>query len=280
MEPRSDSFLVSDSGPRLHSLRWGEPERPPLVLLHGGGANAHWWNHIAPSFADRFHVVALEFRGHGDSDRPDELIPGAFNEDLAALLRDLGDRTPVVVGHSMGAHVALDHATRNPPAALVLLDPSRGSDKRHSRRLRLALSFRQNYSSRAEAIQRYRFLPDAEHASDSLRHSIAERSVAQDPDGRWGYKFDSRWFGLPGRTRPDPSLVSAPTLVVRGAESAILSDEGARKLCSELPRGELATVEEAGHHVQIDRPEALIAVLADFLARHDLPDVLTASELA
>ena len=53
------------------------------MLLHGGGANAHWWDHIAPTFADQFHVVALDFRGHGDSERPEELIPGAFNEDPA-----------------------------------------------------------------------------------------------------------------------------------------------------------------------------------------------------
>lgn len=271
VEPRSDSFLVSETGPRLHALHWGDARNAPLVLLHGGGANAHWWDHIAPAFADRFHVVALEFRGHGDSERPEELVPGAFNDDLAALLRELGGAPATLVGHSMGAHVALDHASREPVEAVVLIDPSRGGDARHSRKLRLALSFRQSYATREEAIERFRFLPDAEHASPALRLEIAAKSVAREPNGRFGYKFDSRWFGLPGRTRPDPRRVAAPTLVVRGDESGILSEEGARALCEELPQGELCTVERAGHHVLIDRPEALVEALAAFLDRHGLP---------
>jgi len=271
VEPLSKSFLVSESGPRLHSLRWGDQERPPLVLLHGGGANAHWWDHIAPAFTDRFHVVALDFRGHGDSDRPADLIAGAFDADLAALLIDLGQRPTTLVGHSMGAHVALDHSTRYLPPALVLIDPSRGSDARHSRRLRLALSLRQNYARRQDAIDRYRFLPDSEHASEALRLSVAHHSVDQNPDGTWGYKFDPRWFGLARGARPDPHCVTCPTLIVRGAESGILSDEGAQALRDELPAGELVTVARAGHHVQIDRPAELIRAVRDFLERHPTP---------
>jgi len=121
-------------------LQWGDPAHPQLIFLHGGGANGNWWRHIAPSFADRFHVVALDFRGHGDSERPDELVVGAFNDDLEALLDHLnrnesaltsnrgGNRRPtVLVGHSMGAHVAFDHASREAVQALVLIDPSRGA---------------------------------------------------------------------------------------------------------------------------------------------------------
>ena len=71
------------------------------MLLHGGGANAHWWDHVAPAFAERFHVVALDFRGHGDSERSDDLAVGAFNRDLEALLAELSalrpDGPPAVV---------------------------------------------------------------------------------------------------------------------------------------------------------------------------------------
>jgi len=236
-----------------------------LVLLHGGGANAHWWDHIAPTLALDHHVVALDFRGHGDSERPDDLRPGAFDEDLSALLDRTCDRGCVLVGHSMGAHVALARAVVASPRGLVLIDPARGSERRRSRRLRLALSFRRTYSTRDEAIERFRFLPDAEHASDALRLAIAAHSVEQLRDGRFGYKFDSRWFGLPPSERPDARRVACPTLVVRGEESEILSQEGARDLCAELPNGRLAVVAGAGHHVQIDRPEDVIALLRQFL---------------
>ena len=278
MELRTRRIRIGDSGPALHTWQWGDPAHPRLILLHGGGANGSWWRHIAPSFADRFHVVALDFRGHGDSDRPDELVVGAFNEDLEALLDHLNrnesapgdnlDRTThptVLVGHSMGAHVAFDHASRKAVQALVLIDPSRGTEKRRSRRLRLALSFRRSYPSREEAIERYRFLPDAPYVREALRHSIASHSVEEEADGRWGYKFDSRWFGLPSRPRPDARKITCPTLILRGAESDVLSEAGAREFCDELPDGRLTVVENAGHHVQIDRPEAVVTALASFL---------------
>ncbi|MEZ4214917.1 MAG: alpha/beta hydrolase [Myxococcota bacterium] len=266
MLPRSEQLRVGDRGPRLHALHWGAAGAPLVVLLHGGGANAHWWDHVAPALAAGRHVVALDFRGHGDSDRPDDLRPGAFDEDLRALLEHVGAGDCVLVGHSMGAHVALARAADDPPRGLVLLDPSRGSEKRRSRRLRLALSFRRSYATREEAVERFRFLPDAEHAADALRRAIARHSVEELPDGRFGYKFDSRWFGLPPAERPDPARVACPTLVVRGEESEILSDEGARALCDELPRARLAVVAGAGHHVQIDRPDAVIELLLGFLA--------------
>jgi len=273
VEASRDEFRVGATGPRLHLLRWGDPKLPLLIALHGGGANAHWWDHLAPAFASRFHVVGLDFRGHGDSDRPDDLVPGAFNDDLEALLAHLGHETSrrtaaTIVGHSMGANIGLVHAAQHPLRALVLIDPSRGGDKRHSRRMRLALALRQNYRSREEAVNRFRFLPDAEHATEELRRAIAEHSVGQDPDGRWGYKFDSRWFGLKARSKPAPGRVTCPTLIVRGAESGILSQEGASALLAELPRGELVTIERAGHHVQLDRPQEVTGAIDRFLDQH------------
>ena len=210
------------------------------MLLHGGGANAHWWEHMAPALAERFHVVAPDFRGHGDSERPEELIPGAFNEDLEGILRELGEAPATLVGHSMGANVALAHATRHPLCCLILLDPARGGTPRSRRRLRLALTLRQSYASRDEAIERFRFLPDAEYASESIRHSIARHSVEQGPDGRWRYKFDSRWFGLPGSRQPDAGAVTCPVLVVRGQESQVLSSEAGIALSQSFPAGEFA----------------------------------------
>lgn len=269
MTPKSEHF----ENPRsanvvLHALHWGDPLAPILVLLHGGGANAHWWDHIAPALADRHHVVALDFRGHGDSEHPDEQISGAFNDDLEALLEHLGRADVILIGHSMGAHVALDHATRHPKTrALVLIDPSRGGGKRSRRVARLALTFRRTYRSREEAIERYRFLPPSEHASEALRVAIAGHSVREEEGGRWGFKFDPRWFGLPPRPKPDASRVSCPTLVIRGAESALLTPEGVAEWLSEIPNARGVEVPDAGHHVQIDRPEPLSQLLQEFVSQ-------------
>jgi pimeloyl-ACP methyl ester carboxylesterase len=267
LTPKSDRFANSRStGVVLHALHWGEAHDSIVVLLHGGGANAHWWDHIAPGLAGVHHVVALDFRGHGDSDHPDEQLAGAFNDDLEALLDQLGRKDVVLIGHSMGAHVALDHATRHSETrGLVLIDPSRGGGKRSRRMARLALLFRSTYRSKQEAVERYRFLPPSEHAAESLRIAIAEHSIRQEENGRWGFKFDPRWFGLPPRPRPDASRVACPTLVIRGSESSLLTPEGAAEWVAEMPHARGVEVAHAGHHVQIDRPEALRRLLREFI---------------
>ena len=266
--PRSEKFSCDGlRGVELHLLHWGDDDRPELILLHGGGANAHWWDHMAPLLAKEYHVVALDFRGHGDSDHPEELKVGAFSDDLEALLEHLGSANAALVGHSMGAHVALDHAARHSETrALVLIDLSRGASRRSRRSARLALSLRRTYHSRSEAVARFRFLPPSEHASEALRESIARHSVREESGERFGFKFDPRWFGLPARPRPDLSAVRCPTLLVRGAESALLTREGAESLAVEIGSSTLVEIAGAGHHVHLDRPDALLREMIRFLA--------------
>ncbi|MEE3325978.1 MAG: alpha/beta hydrolase [Myxococcota bacterium] len=260
-QARSERF--SHEGLSLHTLQWGNPEHPALVLLHGGGANAHWWDHIAPFFALEHHVIALDFRGHGDSDYPEDLEVGAFNLDLEALCHHLGKEDVMIVGHSMGAQVALDHASRFPRTRkIVLIDPARGAKKRTRRVARLALSLARSYPSQAEAIERFRFVPAAEYALEPLRQHIAAHSVRQKPDGSWGFKFDGRWFGIPSRPAPDLSRIQCPCLVIRGQESRLLSAEAAIVLSHEISHTQLVETRHSGHLVLIDRPGALVERIA------------------
>jgi len=267
---RSERFTrPALDGVFLHALHHGDPARPALVLLHGGGANAHWWDHLAPALAEHLHVVALDFRGHGDSDHP-EPQPGAFARDLAALLEHLGAPDATLLGHSMGAHVALEHAARHGgarrPRALVLVDVSRGAEVRTRRAMRLALAVRRSYRTRADALERYRFLPPAPRASEALRRHIAEHSLRVEPDGRFAFNFDPRWFGLPPARPPDLARVASPTLIVRGGQSPLLSAEGAAELARELPQARVVEVAEAGHNVHLEQPEAFLAAVLPFLA--------------
>lgn len=250
----------------LAAIHFGAPASPPLVLLHGAGANAHWWDHLAPRLARHFHVVALDFRGHGASDFPEELFPGAFRDDLEALLEHLGDPDAALVGHSLGAHVALGHAAAAPGTrALVLLDPSRGASASRKRATRLALSLRPSYATRAEAVRRFQFLPAPSGVDEALRAAIAEHSVREEEGGRFGFRFDPRWFGVPDREPADPRRVRAPTLIVRGVESTLLTASGAAELAAEIPNARLVEIPGAGHHVQLDRPEACLAAIESFL---------------
>ena len=272
----SDQALVhsipAPDGPKLNCLEWkGESNETPVVFLHGGGANAHWWTHLIDGLAYRGPRFALDFRGHGDSDFPEEREVGAFNVDLEAMLDWLGREDVHLIGHSMGAGVAFDHASRfEATRSIVLIDMARGSQRRSGRRARLALALRRSYATREEAIERFRFLPESSHAPESLRLEIARHSVRQESDGRFGYKFDPAWFGLPSRPRPDPADVTCPALLVRGGGSLLLSPDAAEELVRDLPRGELAVVPEAGHHVAVDQPERLLEAIATFVARAGL----------
>jgi pimeloyl-ACP methyl ester carboxylesterase len=267
VKPRPDRFtLPSLAGIHLNATHWGHRDAPTLVLLHGGGANISWWEHLAPSLAERFHVVALDFRGHGDSDFPEALEPGAFHRDLEWLLEHVGTREVVLVGHSMGGHVALDHASRNPETrGVVAIEISRGGDRRERRRTRLALAARRTYRSREEALRRFRFLPPAPGADEVLRRAIGERSIREEPDGRFGFKFDPRWFGLPPGPPLEASRIACPVLLIRGAESGLLSAEGAAGLVGELPSARCIEIAGAGHNVHLERPEAVLEAVQGFL---------------
>jgi len=270
LEGRTERFTLPRlGGVHLAVIRYGDAARPPVVLLHGAGANAHWWDHLAPRLADRFHPVALDFRGHGDSDFPTELVPGAFRDDLEALLEWLGAPRAPLVGHSLGAHIALGHAAADgDPAALVLIDPARGLSGTRRRATRLALSLRPTYASREEAVRRFQFLPGPADVAPSLRTAVAEHSVRAEPDGRFGFKFDARWFGVPERDRPSLGGVRAPTLIVRGVASPLLTDAGAHELVRGIAGAKLVEIAGAGHHVQMERPEECAAAIAPFLAEH------------
>ena len=132
-DPALDAYVT------LRGLRFHYREYPPpqadqpqaegparaLVLLHGLASNARWWLLVAPLLAQRFHVLALNQRGHGESDKPDDgydfpTVAG----DLAAFVEARGLERPIIVGHSWGSDVALEYAATFPeqPAGIVLTE--------------------------------------------------------------------------------------------------------------------------------------------------------------
>jgi pimeloyl-ACP methyl ester carboxylesterase len=276
-ESQSQMFLTGD-GIELHALQWKPSRkadgglRAPVILLHGGGANAHWWDAVAIQLARNGPVYALDFRGHGDSSYPANRFVGAFNVDLEAMLSWLGRDDIYLVGHSMGAAVALDHASRFPATrGLALVDLARGGPPGGGRRARLALAHRRSYRTREDAIARYRFLPESSHPDEAIRCYIAEHSVRDEADGRFGFKFDPKWFSLPSRPRPDLSDVLCRTLLIRGGDSLLLSLEAAHEFTSQLAKGQLIEIPDAGHHVLIDQPDRLFEAVENFLRSCDDP---------
>ena len=110
------SHHIQLNGTRLHYLEWGETTQPALVLLHGGAAHAHWWDHLAPIFSRNYRVIALDLRGHGDSAWA---IPVAYEiddyvADVAALIDTLELAPFMLLGHSLGGFIAPAYAIARP----------------------------------------------------------------------------------------------------------------------------------------------------------------------
>jgi pimeloyl-ACP methyl ester carboxylesterase len=137
---RRRSFSVN--GLALNALEWGEPGRPALCFLHGGSAHAHWFDGVAPAFADRYHVVSLDQRGHGASDWSPAAAYATpdFAGDLLGVADALGWERLTLAGHSMGGHNAMAFAAWHPErlSALVIIDsrpslPGDRLDRMHQR---------------------------------------------------------------------------------------------------------------------------------------------------
>src|SRR3954465_14928444 len=113
-------------GLRFHFTEWGDPAAPPVVLLHGGNQSSHSWDLVSLHLSDRFHVYALDQRGHGDTEWSRELDYSmeAMADDLLAFVADQALDRPVVFGHSMGGRVTLHLALEQPDGAraLVIVD--------------------------------------------------------------------------------------------------------------------------------------------------------------
>ena len=105
---------------------WGKPGDPTVVLLHALGCHKGWWDWVGPALGSRYHVLAPDFRGHGESPRPGDYRFSSYAEDVERLV---GDRPYFLVGHSMGGYVGLVVASRGVarPAAVVVVDMKTGS---------------------------------------------------------------------------------------------------------------------------------------------------------
>ena len=269
------SRVVSVGPLGLHYLEWGVTDRPPLLFLHGGSAHAHWFDGVAPAFADRYHVVSLDQRGHGESEwaRPATYATEDFARDLLGVLDALGWRQAIVVGHSMGGHNAMAFAAWHPERvrALVVVDsrPSipeerlKQMHKRGYRALRL-------HPTREEAVAAFRLLPRETMADPRLLAHLATMGVVERAGG-WVYRFDpeANRSRQPTDTGRLLDRISAPALIVRGELSPILTREMAAHVVATIPGARLVEIPGTYHHLVLDAPGAFVRALADFLSTLD-----------
>jgi pimeloyl-ACP methyl ester carboxylesterase len=269
------SHLLRGS-PSLHFLEWNPRGRVTVIVLHGATANAWWWAPMARAISPELRLLALDQRGHGDSDwvRPSAYAPADYAGDLARFIEQVapgaGDARPIVVGHSMGGIIALAFARNHPEHARavaaidVAITSSRPRD-RFLRRLRALPTV--TYPDLATARARYRLMPAEGAVAPEILHEIAERSLARTDEGRFTLKFDREsFFGSDGiHVLETIREIELPTLLVRAERSRIMTAEAAVAAARAGRRARLATIPAAHHHVLLEKPEALARVLTEFI---------------
>lgn len=287
--PTSHSFFSQRL--RLHYVDYGRPDAPLLVLVHGGRDHARSWDFVAAALRDRYHVVAPDLRGHGDSAwavgsqyaMPDYLL------DLNQLLRHIGERPVILVGHSLGGAIVLQYAGTYPDrvscvAAIEGLGPppSMIVDKPVEERLDewirtmelLATRQPRRYASLAQAEARMR---DANpRLSAEIAAHLTLHGTMRMEDGTYAWKFDNyvRAWG-PNRYDREAvqrlwSRISCPVLLVRGRESWAENpvDDGRAAHFSDYRYVEF---DGAGHWVHHDRREEFLSELESFLKHAERP---------
>ena len=257
---------------------WPAAERPPVILLHGGGQTRHAWGETGRALAARgYDVVAMDLRGHGDSgwasDR--DYSFDAYRDDLRAVQDRLG-RPAVLIGASLGGVAALLAAGEGDPtqvAALVLVDithsPSPDGASKIQGFMRSGQDGFETLEAAADAVAAY--LPHRRRPPNprGLLKNLRER------DGRWHWHWDPSFLDvaandrgrMDGRLAQAAAAVTAPTLLVRGALSDIVTPEDVTAFQRLVPHAEFVEVAGAAHMVAGDENTAFGEALLGFLTR-------------
>jgi pimeloyl-ACP methyl ester carboxylesterase len=264
---------ITLNGLRFHYRDWGNDGAQPLVLLHGLSSHAHSWDRFATAMQEEFHILAPDQRGHGETDWADDYFADRMVEDVDAFVTTLGLERIALLGLSMGGRNAYMYAALHPNVVerLVIVDIGPEPSPLGRDRIRRRAQAQDVFDTPEEAFTLAR-AANPRPADDDLRARTLH-GLIQRPDGRWTLRYDPalRSVDRPVR-RPDPSVlwpllpkITAPTLLIRGSASDVLSEETAARMTREIPNCTLVEIADSGHSVPLDRPAEFLEAARAFL---------------
>ncbi|MEC9316655.1 MAG: alpha/beta hydrolase [Actinomycetota bacterium] len=261
---------------RFHLLEWGDPTLPTLLLLHGGNQSAHSWDLVSLHLADRFHILALDQRGHGDSEwaRDADYSSNAMASDASAVLEELNVASVTVIGHSMGGmntmRLAVDEPHRSDRIVLVDIGPELSDQGTKS--IRSFVTENREFDDIehfVQSVQKYDPYRSREHIERTVKYNLLQRA-----DGKYVSKRDHGPRLATTRTQreqsdlfslQDAASITQPTLLIRGADSNVLTADAAQRFADALPNGQLVTVPDSGHNVHGQNTVGFLQALVPFL---------------
>jgi len=268
--------LIEMRGLRFHYRDWPSTREgaKDLVLLHGFTGHARSWDAFAEAMTDRYQVLALDQRGHGETAwaPADRYGVDDMAEDLTAFVAALRLEDFTLVGLSMGGMVAMHYAGQRPLelAALVIVDIGPEIEAAGSGRIQEGFKVSDTFADRDEAFAAAR-AANPRPPEDHHRHRV-DHSLMRTQSGDWTYRYDRvlrspSALRLRGREEGWRSCanIDVPTLLIRGDESDILSASVAQRMIETIPGARLALVENSGHAIPLDAPDGFLAAAREFL---------------
>jgi pimeloyl-ACP methyl ester carboxylesterase len=261
---------------RFHFLDWGRADAPAIVLLHGGHQSAHSWDLVSLHLARNYRVLALDQRGHGDSEWARDVVYSnhEMSLDAEAFIGAMGLQRPIVVGHSMGGRNAMLLIRRNQALvrAAVIIDVGPELSEKGRAAIAGFVQGNQEFDDLehfVRNVRQYDPYRSREHIERTVKYNMLERA-----DGKYVSKCDSnpRRLGIVRGSGPlenitleDAAGFDMPVLLVRGANSNILAPDAAERFAAALPGGTLVTVPDCGHNVHGQNAKGFIGALGEFL---------------
>jgi len=269
-------------GVRIAGDSWGDPDGPLVVLQHGGGQTRHAWRGAGQALGEAgYHAVALDARGHGDSDwaADGDYERDTMIRDLVAVLDQIDGAEPVLVGASLGGNTSLAALGEGhvDGRALVLVDIAPRIRAAGTKKIGEFMGQKPNgfetLDEVADAIANYQPHRPRPRTLDGLA-----KNVRLGANGRYQWHWDPRYRQRPTMTRDQirartrrleacARSLGVPTLLVRGGLSDVLDEAGAQAFLALVPQAEYVNVTDAAHMVAGDRNDLFGAAVIEFLTR-------------
>src|SRR5262249_2179450 len=270
-QQRQIDRFITVNGLRIHYLEWGMADKQPLIMLHGIGRVAHTFDHIAPHFASRYHVLAVDMRGHGDSswDPKGAYLVEDYVKDIVGLADQLRLRNVVIWGNSTGGRVAQVFAGMHPElvSAVIAEDvgPERPTEVAEGGTRRLKQEDKRGWASADDLMVQLK--TSSSRTPEEILRAYAHFGSKQRPDGRVIWKRDPAIGNgfVPTELWRFVREIKAPIIYVVGGRSTIVPATTQEQLKKALPQAQIVTMPGLGHYPSEENAEGFLAIVDKFL---------------